>query len=98
MLAIPAPIFRAGRPGFPGCHCVQSRKREWAGGRMISVPALLQAIVDSDGQLLVMDDGQTPHVVTSSGQLVPVADALVPESAREVIDQLLPAHLRQALD
>jgi hypothetical protein len=59
--------------------------------------ALLQEMVESDGDVLVMRDGEKPYVVTASGKVQPIRSDVAAGTFREVVEQLLPQHLRDVL-
>jgi twitching motility protein PilT len=59
--------------------------------------ALLQEMVDSDGHVLVMHDGDKPYFVTASGKVQPTRSPIAVDRFREVVSQLLPEHLRPVL-
>ena len=60
--------------------------------------ALVQEIVESDGDVLVMHDGENPYVVTASGKVQPIRSVVASGTFREVVEQLLPEHLRRVFN
>ena len=65
---------------------------------MSLVPSLLQAIVQMDGEALVMHAGDKPYVVTPGGQVDLASRGLTLEAVNGVISQLLPAEVLSSLD
>jgi twitching motility protein PilT len=65
---------------------------------MTLVPSLLQAIVLMDGEALVLHVGEKPYVVAESGQVSLANTPLTTESIGDVIEELLPAESRRALE
>jgi len=65
---------------------------------MTLVPSLLQAIVLTDGEALVLHVGDTPYVVTEKGQVSLANAPLTSESIAGVLDELLPTEARRALE
>jgi twitching motility protein PilT len=62
------------------------------------VPSLLQAIVNIDGEALVMHAGDKPYVVSPSGQVELATRGLTLEAVAGIVSQLLPADFQSALD
>ena len=65
---------------------------------MSLVPSLLQAIVHVDGEALVMHAGDKPYVVSPAGHVELATRGLALDAVNGIVDQLLPAELRRALD
>src|SRR6188768_4061879 len=65
---------------------------------MSLVPALLQAIVQIDGEALVMHAGDKPYVVSPTGQVDLASRGLTLDAVNGIISQLLPAEVLEALD
>ena len=65
---------------------------------MSLVPSLLQAIVQVDGEALVMHAGDKPYVVAPAGQIELASSALALDAVSGIVAQLLPAEFQQALD
>ena len=55
------------------------------------VPSLLQAIVNIDGEALVMHAGDKPYVVSPSGQVELASRGLTLDAVSGIVAQLLPA-------
>src|SRR6185295_15381339 len=62
------------------------------------VPALLQAIVNIDGEALVMHAGDKPYVVSPSGQVELASRGLTLDAVTGIVAQLLPVEFQNALD
>ena len=62
------------------------------------VPSLLQAIVNIDGEALVMHAGEKPYVVSPSGQVELASRGLTLDAVSGIVSQLLPLEFQQALD
>ena len=62
------------------------------------VPSLLQAIVNIDGEALVMHAGDKPYVVSPSGQVELASRGLTLDAVTGIVAQLLPIEFRNALD
>jgi len=62
------------------------------------VPSLLQAIVNIDGDALVMHAGDKPYVVAPAGQVELASRGLTLEAVNGIVMQLLPIEFQQALD
>ena len=62
------------------------------------VPSLLQAIVNIDGEALVMHAGDKPYVVSPSGQVELATRGLTLEAVAGIVSQLLPSDFQSALD
>ena len=62
------------------------------------VPSLLQAIVNIDGEALVMHAGDKPYVVAPSGQVELASRGLTLDAVTGIVAQLLPVEFRNALD
>jgi twitching motility protein PilT len=65
---------------------------------MSLVPSLLQAIVQLDGEALVMHVGDKPYVVSPTGQVDLATRGLSLDAVVGVVNQLLPIESQQALD
>ncbi|MGH9346122.1 MAG: ATPase, T2SS/T4P/T4SS family, partial [Vicinamibacterales bacterium] len=65
---------------------------------MSVVVSLLRAIDRADGEALVMHVGEKPYVVTASGHAELAANALTFPAMTGMLDQLLPADSRRALN
>src|ERR1700674_5203636 len=65
---------------------------------MSLVPSLLQAIVQVDGEALVMHAGDTPYVVTPDGQVDLASRGLTLDAVNGIVSQLLPPEVLHALD
>jgi twitching motility protein PilT len=65
---------------------------------MTLVPTLLQAIVLIDGEALVLHVGDKPYVVAESGQVSLAKTPMTSASIGEVIEELLPATSKRALE
>jgi twitching motility protein PilT len=65
---------------------------------MSVVPSLLQAIVKVDGEAMVIHAGEKPYVVTPTGQVQLASRGLTLEAVDGIVNQLLPAELRHALE
>ncbi|MCC7416739.1 MAG: Flp pilus assembly complex ATPase component TadA [Acidobacteria bacterium] len=65
---------------------------------MSLVPSLLQAIVQVDGEALVMHAGDKPYIVTPGGQVDLASRGLTLEAVNGIIGQLLPPEVLGALD
>ncbi|MBI3490591.1 MAG: Flp pilus assembly complex ATPase component TadA [Acidobacteria bacterium] len=65
---------------------------------MSLVTSLLHAIVRVDGEALVVHVGDTPYVVSPTGQVELASKGLALEAVNGIITQLLPADLQRALD
>jgi len=57
---------------------------------MSLVPSLLQAIVNVNGEALVMHAGDKPYVVTPTGQVELATKGLTLEAVDGILQQLLP--------
>lgn len=64
---------------------------------MSLLPSLLRAIVQMDGDSLVLHAGERPYVVSEAGQVELAATGITPEAIAGVIEQLMPADTRRAL-
>jgi twitching motility protein PilT len=62
------------------------------------VPSLLQAIVNIDGEALVMHAGDKPYVVSPSGQVELASRGLTLDAVNGIVTQLLPVEFQNALD
>ncbi len=62
------------------------------------VPSLLQAIVNIDGEALVMHAGDKPYVVSPTGQVELASRGLTLDAVSGIVAQLLPAEFQHALD
>src|SRR5579862_9332293 len=65
---------------------------------MSLVPSLLQAIVQLDGEALVMHVGDKPYVVSPTGQVDLATRGLSLDAVVGVVNELLPIESQQALD
>ena len=65
---------------------------------MSLVPSLLQAIVQLDGEALVMHVGDKPYVVSPTGQVDLATRGLGLDAVVGIVNQLLPVELQRALD
>ncbi len=65
---------------------------------MSLVPSLLQAIVQVNGEALVMHAGDKPYVVTPGGQIDLASRGLTLEAVTGIVSQLLPVEVMHALD
>jgi twitching motility protein PilT len=65
---------------------------------MSLVPSLLQAIVQLDGEALVLHVGEKPYVVAPTGQVDLATRGLSLEAVVGIVNQLLPIESQQALD
>src|SRR5438045_4173747 len=65
---------------------------------MSLVPSLLQAIVQLDGDALVMHVGDKPYVVSPTGQVDLATRGLSLDAVVGVVNQLLPIESQRALD
>jgi twitching motility protein PilT len=65
---------------------------------MSLVPSLLQAIVNLDGEALVMHVGEKPYVISPTGQVDLSARGLTVDAVSGILAQLLPPELVAALD
>jgi hypothetical protein len=62
------------------------------------VPSLLQAIVNIDGEALVMHAGDKPYVVSPTGQVELASRGLTLDAVTGIVTQLLPVDFQNALD
>src|ERR1700687_6032472 len=65
---------------------------------MSLVPSLLQAIVSTDGDALVMHVGEKPYVVSPTGQVDLATRGLTFDAVNGIVNQLLPIESQRALD
>src|ERR1700681_2728277 len=65
---------------------------------MSLVPSLLQAIVSTDGDALVMHVGEKPYVVSPTGQVDLATRGLTFDAVVGIVNQLLPIESQRALD
>jgi twitching motility protein PilT len=65
---------------------------------MSLVPSLLQAVVQLDGEALVMHVGDKPYVVSPTGQVDLSTRGLTFEAVSGIVAQLLPIEVLRALD
>ena len=65
---------------------------------MSLVPSLLQAIVQLDGEALVMHVGDKPYVVSPTGQVDLATRGLALDAVVGIVNQLLPVESQRALD
>ncbi len=65
---------------------------------MSLVPSLLQAIVQLDGEALVMHAGDKPYVVAPNGQVDLATRGLTLDAVNGIVAQMLPSDVQRALD
>ena len=65
---------------------------------MSLVPSLLHAIVQADGEAMVMHAGDKPYVVSPTGQVELASRGLTLEAVNGIVAQLLPHDIQMALD
>ena len=65
---------------------------------MKSLPSLLRAIVDVDGEALVIHSGEKPYVVAPAGHVDLATRPLTPDAVKTIVARLLPADASHALD
>src|SRR5581483_9275942 len=65
---------------------------------MTLVPSLLQAIVQLDGEALVMHAGDKPYVVAPNGQVDLATRGLTLDAVNGIVAQMLPSDVQRALD
>jgi twitching motility protein PilT len=65
---------------------------------MSLVPSLLQAIITTDGEALVLHVGEKPYVVTPTDQVDLATRGLTFEAVSGIVNQLLPEKSQRALD
>src|SRR5262245_58465899 len=65
---------------------------------MSLVPSLLQAIVTTDGEALVLHVGEKPYVVTPTGQVDLATRGLTFDAVNGIVNELLPVESQRALD
>src|SRR5690349_19331987 len=65
---------------------------------MSLIPSLLQAVVNLDGDALVMHVGEKPYVVSPTGQVDLSARGLSFDAVWGIVTQLLPPQSQAALD
>ncbi len=65
---------------------------------MSLVPALLQAIVTTDGEALVLHVGEKPYVVTPTGQVDLATRGLTFDAVNGIVNEILPRESQNALD
>src|SRR5260221_14073041 len=65
---------------------------------MSLVPSLLQAIVNVDGEALVIHAGDKPYVVAPTGQVELASRGLTLDAVSGIVNQLLPEEFQRALD
>jgi twitching motility protein PilT len=65
---------------------------------MSLVPSLLQAIVQLDGEALVMHAGDKPYVVSPTGQVDLATRGLTLDAVNGIVSQLLPDELQNVLE
>jgi twitching motility protein PilT len=65
---------------------------------MSLVPSLLQAIVQLDGEALVMHAGDKPYVVSPTGQVDLATRGLTLDAVNGIVSQLLPTELQSVLE
>src|SRR3954469_23990304 len=65
---------------------------------MSLIPSLLQAVVNLDGEALVMHVGEKPYVVSPTGQIDLSARGLSFDAVWGILTQLLPAESQAALE
>jgi twitching motility protein PilT len=62
------------------------------------VPSLLRAIIEADGEALVMHSGERPYVVAPAGQVDAANRPLTPDAVKGIVAQLLPGEASRALE
>jgi len=62
------------------------------------VPAMIQALVRADGHALVLHVGEKPYVATPTRRIEVADRGLAPDAVDEVLAQILPIALQNALD
>jgi twitching motility protein PilT len=65
---------------------------------MSLVPSLLQAIVQVDGDVLVLHPGDKPYVVAPGGQIDLATRGMATDTIEEIVSQLLPPDSQRVLD
>jgi hypothetical protein len=65
---------------------------------MSLVPSLLQAIVTTDGEALVLHVGEKPYVVTPHRQVDLATRGLTFDAVNGIVNELLPVESQRALD
>jgi len=65
---------------------------------MSLVPSLLQAIVTTDGEALVLHVGEKPYVVTPTGQVDLATRGLTFDAVDGIVNEILPVESQRALD
>ena len=65
---------------------------------MSIVPSLLQAIVRANGEALVLHAGDKPYVVSPTGQVELASSGLTLDAVNNIVNQVLPPALQQALE
>jgi twitching motility protein PilT len=65
---------------------------------MSLVPSMLRAIIDVDGEALVMHAGEKPYVVAPAGQVELANRPLTIDDLKSIVAQLLPGDASHALD
>src|SRR4249920_2613161 len=65
---------------------------------MSLVPSLLQAIVTTDGEALVLHVGEKPYVVTPTGQIDLASRGLTFAAVDGIVNEILPVESQRALD
>src|SRR4051794_9564379 len=65
---------------------------------MSLIPSLLQAVINLDGEALVMHVGEKPYVVSPTGQVDLSARGLSFDAVWGILAQLLPAESQAALE
>lgn len=86
-------------PGAKGSGCSSRHyQRESRSTNVSLVSSLLQAIVQADGDGLVVHAGETPYVVAPGGEVDIGTHALTADIVDGLVAQLLPDELRNALD
>ena len=65
---------------------------------MSLVPSLLQAIIQLDGEALVMHAGDKPYVVAPNGQVDLATRGLTLDAVNGIVAQMLPSDVQRALD
>jgi twitching motility protein PilT len=87
-----APTLTLYAMGVSSCDRAQAREQ------VSLVPSLLQAIVRADGEALVLHAGDKPYVVSPTGQVELATSGLTLEAVNNIVNQLLPPALQQALE
>src|SRR3954469_15927713 len=65
---------------------------------MSLVPSLLEAIVTTNGEALVLHVGEKPYVVTPTGQVDLATRGLTFDAVHGLVNEILPVESQRALD